>query len=349
VTRQVLRKSDFSLADEQQAVREAFAEFFEKESPPARVRGSEPLGFDRELWEQLVGLGGLTMGLPVEAGGDGAGLVELALVAEEHGRRLAPVPFVDAAVAARLLARVGGAEDWLAGVVGGSRLVTVSLRPGAGHQLVPAGAVCDGVIGHDGSSLVLVADDTPPPLVPNHGSAPVAWWDLSGSHGSRVALRDGTEAASLHRGAVGEWKLLTAAALVGLSSGVLDMAAEHARTRYAFGVPIGSFQGVSHRLADVLIGVEGARRLVWKAAWFADHEPHASPRLLTSAWIHACDVATKAVTQCLHVHGGVGFTLESDVQLFFRRAKGWTALAGDPRRDLQELAALVAPTYEVNR
>jgi alkylation response protein AidB-like acyl-CoA dehydrogenase len=340
--RDVLRRSDFSLTDEQELVRGAFSEFFAKESPPERVRASEPQGHDAELWALLQGMGAVSMGLPVEVGGDGAGLVELALVAEEYGRRLAPVPFVEAAVASRLLARAGGGGDWLASAVDGSRLLTIGLHAGPGRQLVPAGSVADAVIGRDGDALVLATADARPPLVPNHASAPLAWWDLSDARTDRTVLGD----ATLHGQSVREWKLLTAAALIGLSCGVLDLAVEHARSRQAFGVPIGMFQGVSHRLADVLIGVEGARRLVWKAAWFADHEPAESAPLMTSAWIHACAVATTAALNGLHVHGGVGFTMESDVQLFFRRAKGWAAPAGDPRRDLQELAALIAPTFE---
>jgi alkylation response protein AidB-like acyl-CoA dehydrogenase len=125
---------------------------------------------------------------------------------------------------------------------------------------------------------------------------------------------------------------------VGLADAVLGRSVAYARTRHAFGVPIGSFQAVSHPLVDARIGVDAARRLVWKAAWFAEHEPPEAARLASMAWVHASGVATRAVTVGLHVHGGIGFTIESDIQLFFRRAKGWATIAGDPRRDLQTLA-----------
>lgn len=345
--RRTLRRSDYSLSEEQEAVRGAFAEFFEKEVPTTLVRTAEPLGFDPQLWQRLVALGGTTMGLPASAGGDGAGLVELSLVAEELGRRLAPVPFIETAVAGRAVARAGGAPDHLQRLIGGDHIVTIALHPSMhGPQLVPAGAIADAVVGVDGTSQVLVTSPHRLPLVPNQACAPLARWDLAAQRTDAVELVSGPQAPGVHDEAVGEWKLLTAAALVGLSAAVLDLATEHARTRHAFGVPIGTFQAVSHRLADVLIGTEGARRLIWKAAWFADFEPSASPRLVTAAWINACDVATKAVAACLHVHGGVGFTLESDVQLFFRRAKGWMAVAGDPRRELLRLADLTAPMYE---
>ena len=338
----LLRKDDFSLDAEQVALRETFAAFFAKECSTTVVREAEPLGFDPGLWERLMGLGVMTMGLPESAGGDGAGLVELVLAAEEYGRALAPVPLIETTVAGRLLAAVGGPDAlaWLQHLSSGQRIVTVGLHRVLGdeRQLVPAGAISDAVIALCSQSLVLVGDSEPPRRVANQACSPLAWWKITGEHTVRQALVDGVEAEQRWERALLEWKLLTAAALVGLSHAVLGRAVEHARTRYAFGVPIGSFQAVSHPLVDVLIGVEGARRLIWKAAWFAENEPAEGRRLAAMAWVHASEVATHAVTTCLHAHGGVGFTMESDVQLFFRRAKGWATIAGDPRRELRTIA-----------
>jgi alkylation response protein AidB-like acyl-CoA dehydrogenase len=351
--RRQLRNEDFSLDAEQVALRETFAAFFAKESSTTVVRAAEPLGFDAELWGQLMGLGVTTMGVPESQGGDGAGLVELVLAAEECGRALAPVPLVETTVAGRLLAAVGtpDAQAWLAGLASGEHIVTVALHRARGdeRQLVPAGAICDAVIALCGQSLVLVSDSQPPRPVANQGCAPLAWWTIDGNHSARLALIDGVDAERHWERALLEWKMMTAAALVGLSAAVLGHAVEHARTRYAFGVPIGSFQAVSHPLVDVLIGVEGARRLIWKAAWFAEHEPAEARRLAAMAWVHASDVASHAVTTCLHTHGGVGFTMESDIQLFFRRAKAWAAIAGDPRRELLILAdTLIGDRAEVS-
>jgi alkylation response protein AidB-like acyl-CoA dehydrogenase len=339
---QLLRNEDFSLDAEQVALRETFAAFFAKECSTSVVRAAEPLGFDPDLWERLMGLGVTTMGVPESEGGDGAGLVELVLAAEEYGRALAPVPHIETTVAGRLLAVVGGPDAlaWLEDQATGQRIVTVALHRvlDSERQLVPAGAICDAVIALCGQSVVLVGDSQPPRRVANQACAPLAWWNISGDHPVRQVLIEGVDAERHWKRALLEWKLLTAAALVGLSDAVLGRAVEHARTRYAFGVPIGSFQAVSHPLVDVLIGVEGARRLIWKAAWFAEHEPAEAKRLAAMAWVYASEVATHAVTTCLHVHGGVGFTMESDIQLFFRRAKGWATVAGDPRRDLLTLA-----------
>ncbi|WP_157978699.1 acyl-CoA dehydrogenase family protein [Nocardia aurea] len=341
----VIRNEDFSLNDEQEALRDTFASFFTKECSTTRVRAAEPLGFDAQLWERLVELGATSMGVPDKLGGDGADLLDLVLVAEEYGRALAPVPFIETTVAGRLLASTVDEQSrpWLDALLAGRHVITVALHdtPAGQRQLVPAGAVCDAVLALDASTLVLLAEPDPPPPVANQACAPLAWWATDGEHTTRLALAEGADARAHFGRARSEWKLLTAAALVGLADAVLSRAVDHAKNRVAFGVPIGSFQAVSHPLVDVLAGIESARRLVRKAAWFADNEPAEAARLVSMGWVHATEVATQAVRVGLHVHGGIGFTMESDIQLFFRRAKGWATIAGDPRRELQSLAAIL--------
>ncbi|MCX2931765.1 acyl-CoA/acyl-ACP dehydrogenase [Mycobacterium sp. CVI_P3] len=336
-----LRNEDFSLDDEQVALREAFGAFFTKECQTTVVRAAEPHGFDPELWGRLMGLGVTTMGIPEARGGDGAGLVELALAAEEYGRALAPVPMIETIVAARVLAGASNdAQPWLHDQISGERIISVALQRATDsqRQLVPAGAISDAIIALHDQSLVLIADSGAHPQVANQACAPLAWWTPADEHEVGLVIAEGSEAETLWQRALLEWKLLTAAALVGLSDAVLSQAVGYARARHAFGVPIGSFQAVSHPLVDVHIGVQGARRLAWKAAWFAENEPQQADRLALMAWVHAADVATHAAATCLHTHGGVAFTTESDIQLFFRRAKGWATIAGDPRRELQNLA-----------
>lgn len=337
-----LRRNDYSLSDDEESVRQGFAEFFAKECPATRVRAAEPLGHDESLWHELIGLGAVSMAVPEAAGGDGATLVDLALVAEEFGRAVAPAPLVEAMVGARLLARCGGAQTSLAGVVDGSRLVTLALRPtSAGdRQLVPAAAVAPAVLALDGDDLVLVTSGAPGPHVANQGTTPLAWWTPDA--GDRVVLATGVAAQRAYATALAEWKTLTAAALVGLADEAKRLGAEFTKTRMTMGVPVGSLQGVSHPLADVEIQVSGARNLVRKAAWFLEHEPAARPELVPMAFSYAARAATLATRVGLHVQGGFGFTLESDVTLYFRRAKGWSALIGDPRRELLAVGDLLA-------
>jgi alkylation response protein AidB-like acyl-CoA dehydrogenase len=340
-----LRYSDYSLADEQVAVRDAFREFLAEQCPASRVRAAEPLGFDPRLWRQLTEMGAATMGLPEDCGGDGASLLDLVIVAEEVGAALAPVPFAEQAAAARAIAATagGGAGEALADPAG--RPVTLALAPAGpgqpgGGQLVPAGAIARAVLVLDGETLALAQAPQAPPLVPNQGSTPLARWDL---RGPRTVLSRGPAAVAAYTAARAEWKLLTAAALVGLTERALAVGVEFARTRETMGVPIGSLQGVSFPLADVAIGVAGARNMIRRAAWLAGHEPGGHPGAIEAAFAYAAAVATEGTTTSAHVQGGLGFTVEADASLYFLRAKGWSVLGGDPARDVMAVAdALVA-------
>jgi alkylation response protein AidB-like acyl-CoA dehydrogenase len=342
-----LRRQDFSLSAEQQELRDVFAGFFEKECPSARVRAAEPLGFDAAFWQQLVAAGAVTMGLPEAAGGDGATLIDLVLVAEQFGRRVAPAPLIDVIAATRLLAAAGAPPAMIGAVADGERLATFAHRAvGAGErQLVSGGAVADIVVGLEAGVLVAFEVEELPAPVANLAAAPMAWRSLSGTGGSRTALAEGVDAAQLHATASREWKLLMAAAQTGIAQGALDLAVGYANERHAFGVPIGTFQAISHSLVDIAIGVEGSRRLNWRAAWFSEHEPVDAPAHVLMAYLYGCDVANRAAATGIHVQGGFGFTLESDMQLYFRRAKGWSLVTGDPQNDLRELGdVLYAPS-----
>lgn len=328
-----LRYTDYSLTDDQEAVRDAFREFFTGECPTARVRAGEPLGYDSKLWGQLADLGAASMGLPESAGGDGAGLTDLVIVAEEAGAALAPVPFAEHAAASRAIASYPAAAG-LVLAAASDRPVSLALQPvrGTGGQLVPAGAVVRDVVALDGEELVLVHADEPPDLVRNQGSTPLARWPLAA--GPRAVLATGAAAVAAYQTARAEWKLLTAAALVGLTERTLSIAVEFVKTRETMGVPVGSLQGVSFPLADVAIGIAGARNLILRAAWMTENEPGAHPGLVPAAFAYAAQVATHGATTSAHMQGGLGFTAEADASLYFLRAKGWSVLGGDPAADI---------------
>jgi alkylation response protein AidB-like acyl-CoA dehydrogenase len=345
-----LRYADYSLSSDQEAVRDAFAEFFRNECPPERVRAAEPLGYDEKLWRQLTDMGAASMGLPEQAGGDGAALVDLLLVAEEAGATLAPVPFVEHVAASRALAGAPGAPgELLAEAASGRRILALAMEPTGSRspqlarQLVPGGAVARAVLALDGDALILVDADEPPSPVANQGSTPLAWWDLAG--GRRQRLAEGTLAETLYRRARAEWKLLTAAALTGLTERALGIAVAFAKTRETMGVPIGSLQGVSFPLADVAIGVSGARNMIRRAGWMLEHEPAEARHLAPAAFAYAARVATHGTTTAAHMQGGLGFTIEADASLYFLRAKGWSLLGGDPAEDLIAVADALAADY----
>jgi alkylation response protein AidB-like acyl-CoA dehydrogenase len=333
-----VRRQDYSLSFEQQQIKDVFGGFFERECPTERVRAAEPLGFDADLWALVTDSGIVSMALPEAVGGDGANLVDLALVAEAHGRSVAPVPLIDAMVAVRLLAKAGAPDAMVQAITTGSQLAAIALHEVAAgeRQLVGSGAVADLVIGLEGG--VLVAAESPPSqVVPNLAAAPLGWRTLSGPNCTQTVLASGHDAFGLHETTVLEWKVLMAATQTGVAQAALDLAIGYANERQAFGVPIGTFQAIAHPLVDVATGVEGARRLAMRAAWYLDNEPDLARPEVWMAFVYAGEVANRAASIGIHTLGGLGFTLESDMQLYFRRARGWTLVAGDPEKDLQRL------------
>jgi alkylation response protein AidB-like acyl-CoA dehydrogenase len=343
------------LTDDQLAIKEVFAGFFGKESTSAVVRAAEPGGFDANLWRRVRETGAPGMGLAESAGGGGAELSDLAVVAEEFGRGIAPVPLVDHQVAARALAAHGHAT---AEVVDGETIAALALRPAVDGvwRLVPAGAVAGVVIGLEGDELVAVTAEATASAPRNHAAQPVA--DRS-TAGVRTVLASGADARDAFERAVSEWKTLTAAALVGIGDEALRIALDYVRTRIQFGRPIGAFQAVQQGLADLPILVDGGRLLAHKAAWAGDRETVGNidvddnditdfNALAGMAFVFNADGAAHATDRALHFHGGYGFAEEYDIQLFYRRARGWALVYDDPARECLRLAdAMFGPRKTV--
>jgi alkylation response protein AidB-like acyl-CoA dehydrogenase len=341
---------DLSDSEEQSTLRKHLATFFARESSPERVRASEPLGYDPRLWAEMVAMGLPTMAVPEVLGGGGASTQDLTLAAEEFGRRIAAAPFVETAVANDQLARLvqmepdGPASELLASALEGN-IISVAIRPARSGvaRLAPAGAIADTLIAFDGDELVAVQLEVGPsaPAVPplNLGSSPVA--DCRTDGRNRAVLTNGDVARSMHHHVVAEWQILTASALVGLASTALELAVDYVKQRRAFGVTIGWFQSVQHRLADDATETDGARLLAYEAAWATDEKQANARTLASMAFLFASQTAFKTAGDSLHFHGGYGYTLEYDIQLYFRRAKAWALAAGDPRREFQHLATLL--------
>ena len=335
---------NLGLTDEQAAIHDAFAAFFEKECPLDLVRKNESLGHSSDLWTRFVATGAPSMSVSSNAGGGGAGLLAAALVAEQAGRRLAPVPFVEHLVATRLLERAGGDGDLIRSAVEADHVVSLALRPsGSTARLVPAGAVARIVIGLDRQSGDLLAVEAEPPwrAEPNLASAPLAHRDMSGITGHRFVIATGPEASALAATALDEWRLLTAAALVGLAGAALDIGVDYVSTRHQFGVPIGTFQSIQHGLAEVSGPLSGARLLAAKAAWVGDQGLADLSRLAPMALLFASELASTVTRRALHYHGGYGVMEEYSIQMYYRRAKGWTLVLDDPARETQRLADVV--------
>jgi alkylation response protein AidB-like acyl-CoA dehydrogenase len=318
------------MTDERDTLRDTLRGFFARESSAEHVRAAEalsPPGFDPALWSQARDLGVPHMAV------DGADLADLAVVTEEYGRALAPIPVVETLVAARLLHRIPGPPG---PALDGDPLLTVALRPAVDGvaTLVPAGAVADGVVALRDDALVLARAGRQAPAPPTLGSGPVADWTLD----DITVLLEGDAARAVMAEALDDWRALMAAALVGLARRALGLGVDYAKARHQFGVPIGSFQSIQHRLADVATLVDAAALLTGRAVT----EPRSFPQRAAVAYVTAVDAARAAAGLALHVHGGYGFMVEYDIQLYFRRASAWPLLLGDPADEPVRLGELLA-------
>ena len=294
--------------EDEQAIHEAFAAFFAKECTTEVVREAAPLGFCRDLWRKLCETGAPGMALPESCGGGGADLREIGIVVGLTGSSIAPVPLVEHAAAARLLARLAEAgtdltpHADLSSLADGSAIAALALRPigktvGPAYEtealdlpcrsrettaasvptarLLPAGAVANVFLALcDGD---LLAASSPPPLVslPNTADLPVANREIS----SPVILASGPDAINYFRRAVSEWQALTAAAICGLGQRALQIGVDYALERHQFDRPIGSFQAVQHGLADAATELEAAYYLCQRALWMLDAEGASDFRL----------------------------------------------------------------------
>jgi alkylation response protein AidB-like acyl-CoA dehydrogenase len=335
-----LRRLDYSLSEDHQAIQEAYKQFFKTHCPIETVRAAEESGFDKSLWERLCAMGATTMALPESAGGDGATLVDLTLVAEEIGRSLAPVPWIDHVVATRLLARLGALDSEL---VTGKQLAALDPRhdPVTGVRLIPTGSIADRILVRDGHDVVALTFGTRPVKVDNIGKLPMAWVDPAAADG-RTVVASGADALSEYQRALDEWRVLTGAALVGLVEETMTIAAEFAKNRYTLGVPISTLQGISHPLANIAITVAGGRNLARRAAWFLDNEPDERRELAPSAFVFMAEEASKAATMAVQVQGGLGVSAEAAATAYLVRARGWALAGGDPGASAKYIAEIVA-------
>ncbi len=322
---------DLNPTDEQQQLIDGFGALYAKESSSERVRAAEPLGHDPDLWMRLVETGVIEMAVDEDSGGWGASLLDLALVAEQHGRFLGSAPLLEAQVAARLLARVDSPEaaSALESGMSADHLITVALHPPANGRLsmVPSGAVAHSVIYLDGEQLWLIEIVGARTPVDNLGSLPVADIDTGSAS---VLLGSGPGVSALFEQVRDEWLVLMANAMAGLGSRSIEIGVEYVKERHAFGVPIGSFQAIAHGLADAGTSVDGGGLLAREAAWAASEEPGRFAELAALACGFTTEAARDASYKSLHFHGGYGFMLENDIQLYFRRAKAWPALFAEP-------------------
>jgi alkylation response protein AidB-like acyl-CoA dehydrogenase len=294
-------------------------------------------------------------------GGLGLGGVEVAVLAEELGRRAAPAPFLASVLALGALDRAG-AREHVERLRAGGAIACVAWsrsphavraeRRGSGWVLrgtadptpyAPAAALAVVVAADDDVPAVFVVtlDDERPAREPAMDlTRPLGWLVLDGVEAEPLGGPDAA-GALLDRAAA-----FTCAEMLGGASRVLDMAVEYAKDRVQFGRPIGSFQAVKHRCADMLVDVEGMRSTSYWAAWCIGAGDRDASVAASTAKVWCADASKRVMASALQVHGGVGFTWEHDLHLFMKRAQLDQVLYGDAAYHRERLAALLRPRVE---
>jgi alkylation response protein AidB-like acyl-CoA dehydrogenase len=358
---------DFSFSPDQQLLKNSARSFLDEHCKPEFVRAmfDDPRGESEALWKEMAQLGWLGLSLPEEAGGSGLGMVETAILLEEMGRVAFPGPYLPTVLAGYALLTAGDTAQknrWLPALASGNARGTVALmerdvdwapgaiatrasRSGNGwvltglKQFVPWPHVADVMLvparTPEGLTLFLVE----PASARKLGLSMMTSMDLTtrlgtvtldgiavegdavlGTPGSAGPLLE----ALLRRGAVA-----AAAEMLGAARRCLDMAVSYAKVREQFGQPIGSFQAIRHKCAEMLLEVENSHAATYYAAWALDAGAEDAALAASVAKAYVSDGARKVCGEAIQVHGGIGFTWEYDLHLYFKRAKALEVQYGD--------------------
>lgn len=329
----------FELSDDQQEIQRTARDLLASRASWAKVReAAEARRTDDGLWRELADLGWPGIAIGEDHGGQGLGMVELAVLVEELGYACAPVPLLGTALAALAVEHAGsdrhrsellpglasGAVTGALGVVaagGGADLVPDA--PGAGVVVLADRAAGTGQLADPGAvELVEAIDPTR-----RYGSVAAGSEDLPGD------LQP-----VLDRAAVA-----VSAELLGVCRRALEMTVEYVKERKQFGTPVGAFQAVAHSAAQMLRDTEGAKALVYNAAWAADADPGQLPMAAAMAKTAASDAARSVTASAIQLHGGIGFTWEADVHWLFKRAQVSAAYLGSGSFHRAWIAQLATP------
>jgi alkylation response protein AidB-like acyl-CoA dehydrogenase len=322
---------NFDFSDDQRAIKETARDLLASRFKLERVRElAESKAYADDAWKEISELGWPGIFIAEEHGGQGLGLLELVILLEEAGYVLAPMPLLSNAAAGLVLQEIG-ATDRLQGIASGEARGTVGVVKDGRASLVPDADSADFIVLIDGDQVSLV----------ERGDAEVEVIDaIDPTRRYASVTANGGEAL----GDAGRSRELIATALaaelVGISQRAMEMAIEYAKDRKQFDRPIGSYQSVSHKCADMLNQVEGARSLVYYAGWTAGAAPDEFPIAASAAKAFASDAGWFVTASALQVHGGIGFTWEHDLHWFLKRAKTDGVLYGSARDHRERVASL---------
>ncbi len=336
---------NFDFSDDQHAIKRTAKDLLAERFKFERVRELAESGdYDDSTWNELCELGWPGIFIAEEYGGQGLGAVELIILMEELGYALAPLPFLSNAAAGLVLQAAGSEEQkarWLPGIASGELRGTLGIVKDGEARLVPDGDSAEVIVlcGHDDRRVV------------ERSAAevePVRTMDATRRY-ARVRAGDAGEALDgEHLPGLSVAALALSAELTGVAQRAMEMAVEYARDRKQFGRAIGSYQAVSHRCAQMLLEVEGARSASYYGAWTADAEPDSLALAGCMAKAYASDAGWRVCTSSLQVHGGIGFTWEHDLHFLLKRAKVDAILYGSAREHRDAIAELSAAAEPVS-
>ncbi len=328
---------NFDFTDDQQAIKRTARDLLAQRFKPDTVRELAEAGrYEDSHWAELAELGWPGIFVAEEHGGQGLATVELAILMEELGYSLAPVPFLSNAAAGLVLQHAGTDDQrskWLPGIASGEARGTVGIARDGEAALVPDADSADVIVLlEEGAGAVHEASACE--------LEPVDAIDATRRYSRVRATGAGDALASDPAAARDRISIAVAAELVGVAQRVMEMAVEYARDRKQFDRPIGAYQAVSHRCADMLREVESARSTMLWAAWAAEAEPETLPLAASMAKALASDAGWNVTSSALQVHGGIGFTWEHDLHFFLKRAKVDGTLFGSARAHRDRVADL---------
>ncbi len=362
----------FDLTDEQQAIKATARDFLAARYRSERIRelAESEHGFEQSDWAEMAELGWPGLALPEDWGGQGLGIVDLSVLFEEVGYALAPSPLFSNTIAGLALALCGSDEQrerWLRPLAAGEKRGTPALWD-AGTTASPGSFTMEARV--DGDGVVLDGEKV---LVMDAASAD--FFLVASADGRRHLVErdaDGVTIAAepsidltrrLHSVRFDEVRVAPedtlpaeeadyypvffrlcvalAAESTGVAQRTLEMAVSYAKDRKQFGRPIGSYQAVSHRCAQMLLETENARSAVYGAAWAADAEPESLPLAASMAKAYASDAGWRVPDASIQVHGGIGFTWEHDLHFFLKRGKANAAMFGDAKWHRERVADAV--------
>ncbi len=328
---------NFDLSDEQSEIKGTAKQFLGAKFKPEKVRElAESRSYDDALWKEIADLGWAGIAIDEGDGGQGLGLIELAVLLEESGFSCAPSPLLGTAGAALVISAAGSDEqraEWLPKLASGEATGSFGgIGPDGRSSLYCDLPTADVAVSFDGDGALLA------PAVELDFEA-VETIDATRSYATAAAAAGEPMPGDVDAGR-DRLAVAIAAELVGIGQRAMEMAVEYARERKQFDRAIGSYQAVSHRCAGMLLGVEESRSLVYYAAWAADAEPESLPMAAAMASARAADAAWETTASALQVFGGIGFTWEHDLQFWLKRSRVAGRMLGSPREHRDRVADL---------